>query len=140
MALLSLVRDNDLFTLNKEVSCFSLPYVAKMGLITQGINPGTWYGVSSLSHVLRKLNSTFRPLSDSFQICVFNDGALFFEKIVKKMLKKVSIKYDQHKNYNHIADEEDRSRKMKQQRLLLDLFQDELTSLDEQGFGPKQEN
>ena len=73
----------------EHIRCFSIHYIAKMGFVTQRILPGQWYGVSSIAHVLKRLNSTFRPLCDNFQVYVANDGNIFFEKIVKKMQKKI---------------------------------------------------
>lgn len=96
----------------KHLPAFSLNNVSKMALATLNILPGTWLGVGQVSHLLKRLNSLFRPLCDDFQVCVLNDGYLWFKKIAKKMKKVISVEYKS-KNLEKITDKEKRQRKYK---------------------------
>lgn len=49
-----------------------------MALASQDILPETWLGVGQMSHILKKLNRLLRPLCDDFQICIQNEGNIWF--------------------------------------------------------------
>ena len=78
-----------------------------MALATHNILPGNWYGVGQIAHIMKKLNRTFRPMCDDFQICVSNEGNVWFEKIAGKMQKKIKVEYEA-KDYCELSDEDDR--------------------------------
>ena len=63
-------------------SPFSIHQIVDQGLQSFHKVAGDWYGTNSISMVLRELNEKFRPLED-FEICVFNDGILFKDDVIK---------------------------------------------------------
>ena len=44
---------------------------------------GDWYGTNSISHVLKSLNDENSPI-DNFQIQVFHDGLVSFDKVIEE--------------------------------------------------------
>ena len=44
--------------------------------------PGEWHGPGSISNVMKDLNKLYQPVED-FQIVHFNDGMLYYDKILK---------------------------------------------------------
>ena len=51
--------------------------------------PGEWYGPHAISLMLKDLNKMFTPVRN-FEICVFNDGAIYYDKILKLATKNRS--------------------------------------------------
>ena len=58
-----------------------------------------------MSHILKKLNRTLRPVCDDFQICIQNEGNVWFQKIASKMQKNINIEY-QSKSFENIKDKD----------------------------------
>lgn len=57
-----------------------------MGLC-HGKLPGEWYGPHAIGVMLKELNKLYRPF-DRFQICLFHDGNIYFDKIKKIAMRK----------------------------------------------------
>lgn len=75
---------------------FSIQNICKMGF-ANGKFPGEWYGPHAISLMLRvsihlflnyiqDLNKLFCPVKN-FEICIFNDGAIYYDKIMKLACK-----------------------------------------------------
>ena len=47
-----------------------------------------------MSHILKKLNRLYRPLCDDFQVCILNDGMIWFKNIARKMQKVIDVQYN----------------------------------------------
>ena len=88
------------------LQAFQIQNVSKMAIATLSTMSGTWSGVQAVSHLYCKLNRLFRPMCDNFQICVFGNGFVHFNRIISKMRKVITIPYST-KTYDHIEDEDD---------------------------------
>lgn len=44
--------------------------------------PGEWYGPHAIGNMLKELNKVFQPVED-FDICTFQDGNIYYDKILK---------------------------------------------------------
>ena len=61
---------------------FSIQNVVRMALIFDRY-PGEWHGNKSISLVFSHLNKVYQPI-DNFEVCLFGDDSVFFDKIYKK--------------------------------------------------------
>ncbi len=65
-----------------------------MGLC-HGKMPGEWYGPHAIANMLKDLNKLYVPFK-KFQICLFHDGNIYFDKI-----KKLALKQDPDEEFKH---------------------------------------
>lgn len=98
-----------------------------MALASQDILPGTWLGVGQMSHILKKLNRLYRPLCDDFQVCILNDGMIWFQTIARKMQKVIDVQYNS-KSYaiTSTTDKETLQRKYNIQEAIETLFYNDI--------------
>lgn len=69
-----------------------------MGLC-HGKLPGEWYGPNAIAVMLKDLNKLYRPFNN-FQVCVFHDGNIYYDKIVKLANEKLeNSKSNPHPRY-----------------------------------------
>jgi hypothetical protein len=119
--------DEDRATMFRHIQSFSMPFISKMTLATLKTLPGNWLGVGQIAHILKRLNSMFRPLCDDFQICVLNDGNIWFSKVMRKMQKQIQIPY-RSKDLDLVQDEDERLEKYKLQEAIETIFYDEIAT------------
>lgn len=65
-----------------------------MGLCHEKL-PGEWYGPHAIAIMLKDLNKLYKPFK-KFEICLFHDGNIYFDKI-----KKLAMKQDSDENNSH---------------------------------------
>lgn len=58
-----------------------------MGLC-HGKLPGEWYGPHAIAVMLKDLNKLYRPFNN-FQVCIFHDGNIYFDKIKRLATEKL---------------------------------------------------
>lgn len=61
---------------------FSIQNISKVGKEMFDKKPGEWYGVHSISQVIKSVNDTFNTqYYKSFRIVTFNEGVVYKEEI-----------------------------------------------------------
>lgn len=76
--ILSLINDNT----DGAAGALSIQNVVRMSLIFDK-HPGEWHGNKSISLVFSHLFKVYRPI-ERFEICIFGDESVYFDKIEKK--------------------------------------------------------
>ena len=80
--LLTLINDNG----DGAECAFGIQNVVRMALVFEKL-PGEWHGNKSISLVFSHLNKVYAPIKN-FQICLFGDETLYYDKIVAYGFKK----------------------------------------------------